>query len=502
MAEPAPHASAALDRIAFDNSYSRLPERLYARQAPEPVAAPSLIALNADLADSLGLDVDALRSEAGVEWLAGNRAAPGSDPLAMAYAGHQFGHFVPSLGDGRALLLGEIVDRDGVRRDLHLKGSGATAFSRGGDGRSSIGPVVREYLACEAMAALGVPTTRALAAVASGQAVLRHNGPEPGGLLLRVARSHVRVGTFEYFARRGDVEAVRTLADHVIERLYPELLDAEQPYLALFEAVLDRTATMVACWMNIGFIHGVMNTDNTSIAGETIDYGPFGFIDAFDPATCYSSIDRQGRYAWHRQPTIAHWNLARLAECLLILIDAEPERAIEQAEPLLDSFPERYEHQFRTRLAAKIGLPGADDSQLGLDLLERMHAGNADFTLTFRRLSGLALEDASGDEAVRELFDTPEAFDAWAIDWRRRLREVAPDDAARRAAMRAVNPALVLRNHLAEQAVDAAVEDLDFGPMRALHEALSRPYDDPPSDSPYVRPPRPEERVTETFCGT
>jgi len=493
-----------LTGIAFDNSYARLPERMYARQPATPVAAPSLVALNEPLAEALGLPIELLRTSSGLEWLAGNRVAEGSDPLAMAYAGHQFGHFVPSLGDGRALLLGELLDADGGRYDLHLKGSGPTPFSRGGDGRSSIGPVVREYLACEAMAALGIPTTRALAAVSSGEQVLRQSGSEPGGLLLRVARAHVRVGTFEYFARQGDHEVIQALSDHVIARLYPALTDAERPYLGLFDTVIERTASLIADWMSVGFIHGVMNTDNTSLAGETIDYGPFGFIDEFDPATCYSSIDRHGRYAWNQQPTIAHWNLARLGECLLPLLDEQPEAAIEMANPVLETFPVRYTRHFHARLVAKIGVAEADDEAvaLALDLLDRMHAGRADFTLTFRRLGDLGREPGVADEAVRVLFAQPQAFDDWATRWRARLRAEGRDDGARRAAMDRVNPAVILRNHLAQNAADAAVQRLDFEPMQRLHAALAHPFDDPPPGSPYTQPPKPEERVLETFCGT
>ncbi len=489
--------------IAFDNSYARLPEVFHARMSPVPVAGPSLIRLNESLAESLGLDPDALASSEGVQMLAGNRPASGAEPVAMAYAGHQFGNFVPQLGDGRALLLGEVVDPAGVRRDIHLKGAGATPFSRGGDGRSSIGPVVREYLACEAMAALGIPTTRALAALATGETVMRRQ-PEPGGILVRVAQSHVRIGTFEYFARRGDVESVRRLADYVIDRHYPELADSDRRYQGLFEAVIERTAELVARWMLVGFIHGVMNTDNTSLVGETIDYGPFGFIDAFDPTTCYSSIDRNGRYAWNRQPGIAQWNLARLGECLLGFFADQQEPAIEQANALLEQFPARYQRHFNAGLVAKLGIaePREGDAELGVDLLERMHANSADFTLTFRGLGQLDPDDAGGDGPVRALFDDPAAFDEWAVRWRARLAAEARDAADRKAAMQQVNPAIILRNHLAQQAVDAAIEDLDFGPMHRLHEALARPFDDLPADSEYARPPRPEQRVTETFCGT
>lgn len=505
-ADPVPAKSperTPFEGIAFDNSYARLPDVFHARMAPAPVAEPALIRLNEALAESLDLDTRALASARGIEMLAGNRPAAGAEPVAMAYAGHQFGNFVPQLGDGRALLLGEVVDCDGIRRDIHLKGSGATSFSRGGDGRSSIGPVVREYLACEAMAALGIPTTRALAAIATGETVMRRQ-PEPGGILVRVAQSHVRIGTFEYFARRGDVESVRTLADYVIARHYPELAHVDRPYQGLFEAVIECTAELVARWMLVGFIHGVMNTDNTSLVGETIDYGPFGFIDEFDPATVYSSIDRRGRYAWNRQPAIAQWNLARLGECLLGFFAHQQEPAIEEANALLEQFPARYQRHFNAGLAAKLGLAGQldGDVELGVDLLERMHANRADFTLTFRGLSGLVRDDPGADGPVRELFDRPGDFDEWAAKWRRRLGAEARDDDQRQAAMRAVNPAYILRNHLAQRAVDAAIEDLDFAPMRELHNVLARPFEDQPEHAEYARPPRPDERVTETFCGT
>lgn len=494
----------ALEGLPFENTYARLPERFYARVEPAPVAEPELIRLNDELAGSLRIDPGLLRSAEGVEMLAGNRPAAGAEPLAMAYAGHQFGHWVPQLGDGRALLLGEIVDREGVRRDIHMKGTGATPFSRGGDGRSSIGPVVREYLASEAMAALGIPTTRALAAVSTGESVMRE-GPVPGGILARVAASHVRVGTFEYFARRDDPEAVRALADYVIARNYPELADSAEPHAAFYDAVIDRTTALVARWMGVGFIHGVMNTDNTSVVGETIDYGPFGFIDEFDPATVYSSIDRRGRYAWNRQPAIANWNLARLGECLLPLLGGEQAEALERANGLLGSFEERFQTRFHEVFAAKLGLAQwrEGDDELVTALLECMHDNRADMTLTFRRLSELPGDHAGDDGPVRELFAAPEAFDAWARRWRDRLAQDGRDDGERRAAMRSANPAFILRNHLAQRAADAAIESLDFEPMHRLQEVLARPYEDQPDKAAeFARPPRPEERVVETFCGT
>ncbi len=494
---------AAVEGIAFDNSYAGLPDRFHARVDPTPVADPALIRLNQQLAEQLNLDARILTSPEGIEMLAGNRPVAGGKPVAMAYAGHQFANWVPQLGDGRALLLGEVIDRDGKRRDIQLKGSGPTPFSRGGDGRSSIGPVVREYLGSEAMASLGIPTTRALAAIATGDQVLR-NKPEPGGILVRVADSHVRVGTFEYFARNGDPEAVRILADYVVSRHFAELADHDQRVLDFFVQAIERQALLVAEWMRVGFIHGVMNTDNTSVVGETIDFGPFGWIDEFHPATVYSSIDRRGRYAFNQQPGIAHWNLARLGECLLPLFHNNSETAMEMANDALESFPDRFETHFHRVLRAKLGLveEKAGDIELAEDLLARMTGQRADMTLTFRRLGELDSKDAAGDSSVRELFDKPESFDQWAAAWRQRLAAESRSDAQRREAMRRTNPACVLRNHLAQQAVDAAIDHLDFEPMHTLLKVLAKPYEDHPEHAHYTAPPRPDQRVLKTFCGT
>ena len=487
----------------FDNSYARLPGAFGRVQSPTPVERPQLIALNRDLAGQLGFDPDWLAGPEGLAMLSGNRLPTGAEPIAIGYAGHQFGHWVPQLGDGRALLIGEVIDRDGVRRDLQLKGSGPTPFSRRGDGRSSIGPVVREYLASEFMHALGIPTTRALAAVATGEQVVRQQ-MEPGGILCRVASSHVRVGTFEYFARSGRVEEVGILADYVIERHYPDCRQATNPYLALLEQVIGRQARLIADWLRVGFIHGVMNTDNCSVVGETIDYGPFGFIDQFDPNTVYSSIDHGGRYAFNQQPRIAQWNLARLAECLLPLLDEQPETAVELANASLQAFSESFEAHFHPALAAKIGLdPGQDNARLALDLLDVMSAGGADMTLVFRGLGELTAAGPEKDGPVRELFDDPSAFDAWAGHWRQRLAaEGRQDDGERRAAMDRINPAFILRNHLAQQAVDAAIDHLDFEPMQRLHQVLSHPFDAQPEAADLARPPKADERVLTTFCGT
>ena len=495
----------------FDNSYARLPQPFHSQQAPTPVARPELFALNRELAGELGIDPDWLAGADGLAMLSGNHLPPGAQPVAMGYAGHQFGHWVPRLGDGRALLIGEVIDRKGVRRDLQLKGSGPTPYSRRGDGRSSIGPVVREYLASEFMHALGIPTTRALAAVSTGEQVVRQR-MEPGGILCRVASSHVRVGTFEFFARNGKTDEVRVLADYVIERHYPDChdnrhdnrRDADNPYAAMFAAVVRRQARLIADWLRVGFIHGVMNTDNCSVVGETIDYGPFGFIDQFDPATVYSSIDHGGRYAYNQQPAIAQWNLARLAECLLPLFDAHQEAAVELANEQLQAFSGEFEAAFHPALAAKIGLGAepVDHVQLALDLMDLMSANTADMTLVFRGLSHLPASGPEEDEPVRILFDNPAAFDAWARRWRAHLAAEGRNDQERQAAMRRVNPAFILRNHLAQQAVDAAIERLDFEPMRRLHAVLARPYDDQPEASELALPPAPEERVLTTFCGT
>ena len=488
--------------FSFDNSYARLPERFFARLDPTPVAAPRLVALNGALAEGLGLDPDELASPEGVEILAGNQVPAGAAPIALAYAGHQFGHFVPQLGDGRAILLGQVVGRDGGRRDIQLKGSGPTPFSRNGDGRAALGPVLREYLVSEAMAALGVPTTRALAAVTTGEAVQRET-TLPGAVLTRVAASHIRVGSFQYFAAQGDAQAVRLLADYAIARHYPEAAQDEHPYRALLNCVVARQAELVARWLLIGFVHGVMNTDNTSIAGETIDYGPCAFLDAYDPATVFSSIDQAGRYAYANQPRIAQWNLARLAETLLALLADGEDAALVVAREALAAFGPIFEAAYFGGLARKIGLSTQreGDGALAQDLLGRMAANGADFTLTFRRLSDAAA-GPEGDGAMRALFTDPGAYDIWAARWRQRLDHEPRSKQACRVAMRAVNPAFIARNHLVEAALKAAVEHQDFGPFEELLGVLSRPYEDQPGFERFATPPGPQDRVYRTFCGT
>ena len=495
---PAPAQSV---RIPFDNSYARLPDRFYARVNPTPVAAPRLIRVNAPLAEQLGIDPAELASPEGVQVLAGNRVPDGAEPVAMAYAGHQFGGFSPQLGDGRAILLGEVVDRDGVRRDIQLKGPGPTPFSRRGDGRAALGPVLREYLVSEAMAALGVPTTRALAAVTTGQAVMREE-PLPGAVLARVAASHIRVGTFQFFAAQGDADALRVLADHVIARHYPEAAAAAQPYRAMLDGVIGRQADLVAQWLLLGFVHGVMNTDNTSVSGETIDYGPCAFMDAYDPATVYSSIDHAGRYAYGNQPRIMHWNLTRLAEAMLPLLGADDGAALASAKEALSAFGPRFEAAYLGGLRRKAGLSTEREGDAALlqDLLVRMAANGADFTLTFRGLCAAA-SGPEGDAAVRALFQDGSAYDEWAARWRDRLAAdpAAPD--ARAAAMRSANPAVIPRNHLVEGVIEAAVQRGDLGPFEDLLEALGRPYEDRSNDR-FAARPEPAGRPYQTFCGT
>ena len=485
----------------FQNTYAALPANFFARVAPTPVASPRLIKLNRPLAEHLGLDPDLLDSPDGAEILSGKRLPDGADPIAMAYAGHQFGHFVPQLGDGRAILLGEVIDRDGVRRDIQLKGSGPTPFSRRGDGRAALGPVLREYIVSEAMAAMGIPTTRSLAAVMTGEPVMRETAL-PGAVLTRVAASHIRVGTFQYFAARKDTDAVKRLADHVIERHYPHLKEADRPYHALLSAVIGRQAELVARWLLIGFIHGVMNTDNTSISGETIDYGPCAFMDQYNPATVFSSIDEYGRYAYANQPRIALWNLTRLAECLLPLLSDDQDKAVSEAQDLLGAFGDAFNDAYKAGLRKKLGLftERDEDQLLAQALLDTMAAAGADFTLTFRALSEAA---GSGDNAkVRRLFEEPTAFDEWAVRWRARLSEEPQSAAEREAAMRAVNPAFIPRNHRIEAVIQAAVLNDDYAPFEELLTVLARPYEDQPDFAAYADPPKPEERVCQTFCGT
>ena len=432
----------------------------------------------------------------------GNQLPEDANPIAMAYAGHQFGGFVPRLGDGRAILLGELRGRDGVLRDLQLKGAGLTPFSRNADGRAALGPMLREYLISEAMHALGIPTTRSLAVVTTGEKVFRED-VLPGAVLTRVAASHIRVGTFQYFAVRGDQGAIRELLDYVIARHYPDARNADVPALAVLMAVAERQAALIADWMLVGFIHGVMNTDNMAISGETIDYGPCAFMDKYHPKTVFSSIDHNGRYAYANQAAIAQWNLARFAETLLPLIDPDTDKAVSLAMEVIEPFIARFDARFVEGMRRKIGLASAEESDVDLikRLLATMQEGEADFTLTFRRLA-LAAESADEPGPLRELFSQTSGIDGWLSDWRQRLMRDPQSAAERAASMRRVNPAFIPRNHRVEAALNAASDRGELEPFRRLLEILQRPYDDQPDVAEYGQPPEPSERVLQTFCGT
>jgi uncharacterized protein YdiU (UPF0061 family) len=486
-------------RLPFDNTYVKLPSAFYERLDPSPVAAPRWIAFNRDLADLLGFGGAGLEAEDGLSIFCGNQVPEGAEPIATVYAGHQFGGFVPRLGDGRAILLGEVVGRDGVRRDVQLKGAGPTPYSRRGDGRSALGPVLREYLVSEAMAALGVPTTRALAAVWSGEPVYREN-VEPGGVFTRVAQSHLRVGTFEYFAARDDRENLEILTNYALARHEPGAAGAELPALTLLEGVISRQARLVAHWMSLGFIHGVMNTDNTSISGETIDYGPCAFLDAYDPAKRFSFIDAQGRYAYGNQANIALWNLTRLAGALLGLLDPVQTAAVARAEAALDKFAGQFEEAWTRRFAAKIGIgsPLASDRALILEFLGLLQAHAVDFTLAFRHLAGTV---RGNSERFLAQFPEPEVITPWVDAWRSHLRDRGISAEAAEQTMRASNPVFIPRNHRIEEVIQAGRQG-DFAPFQRLHEILQRPFEEQPENEAFESAPEPHEVVQATFCGT
>ena len=498
-----PAEAAAVPAVAaFRHSYAALPERFFARQAPVRWPSPRLIKLNEALAAELGLDRAAIEAHGPAELFSGARPPEGAQPIAMAYAGHQFGNFVPQLGDGRAILMGEVIDAQGRRRDIQWKGSGPTPFSRNGDGRAALGPALREYLISEAMHGLGVPTTRALAVATTGETVYRDEAL-PGAVFTRVAASHIRVGTFQYFAARGDDEALRQLVDHVVDRHDPDLRGAANPALALLERIVERQASLIAQWMHIGFIHGVMNTDNMTVSGETIDFGPCAFMDAYDAGTVFSSIDRGGRYAYGQQPRIGQWNLTRLAEAMLPLIDADENRAVEVATAAIVRYGDLFQGFWLKGLRAKLGLRTArdEDQELARAWLAAMQAGGADFTLSFRRLCDAA-QGGEGVAALRDLFADPAPLDAWLPRWRARLAEEAGEPSSRAEAMRRVNPAAIPRNHLVEAALEAAVRRSDFAPFHAMNAALADPFAAALETSPFAEPPPPEQRVYATFCGT
>jgi serine/tyrosine/threonine adenylyltransferase len=504
---------ATIAGFRFDNSFARELPGLYVPWRPAAVPAPRLLFLNRSLATELGLDVASLDGPEGAATFAGNALPDGAEPLAQAYAGHQFGGFSPQLGDGRALLLGEVIDPQGRRRDIAFKGSGRTPFARGGDGKAAVGPMLREVLVGEAMHALGIPTTRALAVAATGEPVFREQ-PLPGAVLTRVAASHIRVGTFEFFASRGDVESLRKLAVYTLARHDPALAATPQPFLALLRTVAERQSALVAQWMNVGFIHGVMNTDNMTISGETIDYGPCAFMEAYDPAAVFSSIDHRGRYAFGNQPDIARWNLARLAEALLPLLTDDPEQAAAMATEVVAAFPAQYRRHLLRGQRAKLGLrrarPDDDsaDAALAEDWLALLHVERVDFTLGWRRLADAAVGD---DAPLRALFADARAPDAWLARWRPRCASEDNDagygsamaGVERAEAMRSVNPRVIPRNQRVEEALAAASNEGDLAPFERLLAALRRPYDDAGELAPYAEPaPAAVTASYRTFCGT
>ncbi|OCB02781.1 hypothetical protein BBC27_11195 [Acidithiobacillus ferrivorans] len=486
--------------LHFDNTYARELEGFFAPWQAATAPAPRLLLLNYALAEELGLDSAALDSDLCAAIFSGNQVPEGSHPLAQAYAGHQFGHFSPQLGDGRALLLGELIDRHGRRRDMQLKGSGRTPFSRGGDGKAALGPVLREYVIGEAMHALGIPTTRALAAVTTGETIHRGMGL-PGAILTRIAASHIRVGTFQFFAARNESNRVKQLADYTIARHYPALKGTSNPYLGLFAAVSAAQAALIARWMLVGFIHGVMNTDNISIAGETIDYGPCAFMDSYDPETVFSSIDAQGRYAYAHQPLIAQWNITRFAETLIDLVHPDADEAVRLLTEQINDFPTLYTRHWLDGMRAKMGLTTAEDDDLALaqGLLSAMEGQDADYTQVFRGLSAAV----RGDPAqVRAHFANPAPFDLWLAQWQARLAHESTTAEARAEAMDQVNPLYIPRNHKVEEALAAATQDQDLTLFKALLAVLEQPFAERPGLESYTQPAPEDFGPFKTFCGT
>ena len=486
--------------MLFDNSYQNLPQDFFERINPVPVKDPQLIIFNNDLGKSLGIDQKINKKEL-ANIFSGNEILKGSSPIALAYAGHQYGNFVNQLGDGRAVLLGEVSTPNQERFDMQLKGSGQTRFSRQGDGRSPLGPVIREYVVSEAMNALGIPSTRSLAAVTTGEKVFREV-ILPGGILTRIAKSHIRVGTFEYFAAQKNTENLKTLADYTIKRHFPSLKDVANPYLSLLEIVSERQIELISKWMGVGFIHGVMNTDNTSIVGETIDYGPCAFMDEYNPSTVFSSIDAHGRYAFGNQPLIAQWNMACFANSLLGLIDKDTEKATDKAQKVINNFPNKMSEALMSVMCKKIGLDSTKtNSQEALTKLLRIMLDNkSDYTLTFRYLSEII--KGKRDSLFKQQFLEHNQISNWLKEWKELIKD---QDLAKKEiflSMESSNPVFIPRNHLVERAIEAAVENNDFSEMKTLLTILSKPYEEQSKYGEYMKPPKPLEVVHQTFCGT
>ncbi|MGB8818163.1 MAG: YdiU family protein [Rhizobiaceae bacterium] len=487
--------------FAFDNSYARDLEGLWLKAMPAHAPLPQLIRFNHALARELGVEAAGDNDDRLAARFCGNELPDGAQPLAMAYAGHQFGHFSPQLGDGRAILIGEVIDNSGKRRDIQLKGAGRTPFSRGGDGHSALGPVLREYLVSEFMHAAGVPTTRALAAVATGDTVFRET-EKPAAVFTRVAASHIRIGTFQFFAARSDVASVKRLADHAIARHYPDVAAAPQPYLPFFEAVCAAQAKLIAQWTGFGFVHGVMNTDNMAVSGQTIDFGPCAFMDHYDPHALFSSIDQNGRYAFSNQPLIAQWNLARLAETLVPLMDEDQDKAVAALTAVLEGFPALFEAERLVVMRRKLGLNTAQDGDAELikQLLDQMQLQSVDYTIAMRALA--QVENTEGRSSFASLFADEQTVAAWLEEWTGRLAAEGSNPAVASQIINAVNPAFIPRNHRIEEAIRAAEDSGDFTAFHRLADVLAAPFDDQPEHADLQRPPSPEERVTKTFCGT
>ena len=486
--------------MLFDNSYQNLPQDFFERINPVPVRDPQLIIFNNDLGKSLGIDQKINKKEL-ANIFSGNEILKGSSPIALAYAGHQYGNFVNQLGDGRAVLLGEVSTPNQERFDMQLKGSGQTRFSRQGDGRSPLGPVIREYVVSEAMNALGIPSTRSLAAVTTGEKVFREV-LLPGGILTRIAKSHIRVGTFEYFAAQKNTENLKTLADYTIKRHFPSLKDAANPYLSLLEIVSDRQIELISKWMGVGFIHGVMNTDNTSIVGETIDYGPCAFMDEYNPSTVFSSIDAHGRYAFGNQPLIAQWNMACFANSLLVLIDKDTEKATAKAQKVINNFPNKMGEAVMNVMCKKIGLDSTktNSHETLTKLLKIMLDNKSDYTLTFLYLSDII--KGKGDNLFKQQFLKPNQISNWLKEWKELIKDENLAKKAIALSMEGSNPAFIPRNHLVERAIEAAVESNDFSEMKTLLTILSKPYEEQSRYGEYMKPPKSHEVVHQTFCGT
>jgi serine/tyrosine/threonine adenylyltransferase len=488
-------------KFNFDNSYSQLPEKFFERIQPTPVRAPQLIQWNRSLADELNLEFSHLSATQPAELFSGNQLPAGAEPIAQAYSGHQFGHFSPLLGDGRAHLLGEHIDQRGRRFDIQLKGSGRTRFSRRGDGRAALGPMMREYILGEAMHALGIPSTRALALVMTGEPVMRE-GPVPGAVLTRVASSHIRVGTFEYFFAQNDFEAVKTLADYTLSRHFSQSIETENPYLSLFNEILKAQAKLVASWMHVGFIHGVMNTDNMAVSGETIDYGPCAFLDEYNPGAVFSSIDRQSRYAYGRQASVAYWNLKQLGMCLLKLFDEKEEKSIELLNSSLEKFPALFNAHYVEGMGRKLGLLELTESDIGLieDFLSMLSQQHVDYTRAFERLS--CVLEPLGKENFTNLFSDRELIGTWFLRWMDRIQQTSKEPTEIFQQMRRVNPVVIPRNHQIEKAIQAAYNDHDLKPFQKLVEVVSSPFAVSRENESFKDAPLEGEKVLATFCGT